>query len=148
MHKVRVTKQFSFEMAHALDGHDGQCRHIHGHSYYLSVTVSGSPIQDSSSPKNGMVVDFADLKAIVKRTILDHLDHSLVLFKKSEFIGQVKSWTGHKVVLTPYNPTCENLVIDFAKRIRKELPQDTKLHRLLLRETQTGYAEWYASDNE
>ena len=148
MDKVRVTKEFSFEMAHALEGHDGQCRYIHGHSYHLSVTVIGTPVQDTVNPKNGMVIDFSDLKKIVKKTVLDPLDHSLVLFEQSRFLGQVKSWTGQKVVLTPYNPTCENLVIDFAKRIRGELPPGTQLYRLVLRETQTGYAEWYASDNE
>lgn len=148
MHKVRVTKEFSFEMAHALEGHDGQCRYIHGHSYHLSVTVIGVPIQDAGSPKNGMLIDFADLKALVKKAVLDPLDHSLVLFEQSQFLDQVKSWTGQKVVLTPYNPTCENLVIDFAKRIGTALPQGTQLYRLILRETQTGYAEWYASDNE
>lgn len=148
MDKVRVTKEFSFEMAHALEGHDGQCRYIHGHSYHLSVTVIGTPVQDTTNPKNGMVIDFSDLKKIVKKTVLDPLDHSLVLFEQSRFLSQVKSWTGQKVVLTPYNPTCENLVIDFAKRIRAELPPGTRLYRLFLRETQTGYAEWYASDNE
>ena len=38
---IRLTKEFSFEMAHTLDGYDGPCREIHGHSYRLFVTVKG-----------------------------------------------------------------------------------------------------------
>lgn len=46
---IRVTKEFRFEMAHALFGYDGPCKDIHGHSYKLSVTVSGKPVADKES---------------------------------------------------------------------------------------------------
>ena len=59
---IRLTKEFSFEAAHALDGYDGPCREIHGHSYRLFVTVKGTPAEDASNPKCGMVLDFGDLK--------------------------------------------------------------------------------------
>ena len=60
--KVRVTKQFTFETGHALYGYDGLCKNVHGHSYKLDVTVIGSPIEDNTHVKNGMVIDFSDLK--------------------------------------------------------------------------------------
>ena len=66
MSTIRITKQFNFETGHALYGYDGKCRNVHGHSYKLSVTVSGTPIDDSSHVKFGMVIDFTDLKKIVK----------------------------------------------------------------------------------
>ena len=69
MATIRVTKSFTFEMAHALWNYDGPCRNIHGHSYELLVTISGHPITDENSPKLGMVMDFGDLKKIVR--ILD-----------------------------------------------------------------------------
>ena len=53
---IRLTKEFSFEAAHALDGYDGPCREIHGHSYRLFVTVKGTPAEDASNPKCGMVL--------------------------------------------------------------------------------------------
>ncbi|MBN2173471.1 MAG: 6-carboxytetrahydropterin synthase, partial [Bacteroidales bacterium] len=53
MVKIRVTKEFTFEMAHALLGYDGSCKYVHGHSYGLSVTVIGKPITDDSNPKLG-----------------------------------------------------------------------------------------------
>ncbi len=148
MNRVRVTKEFSFEMAHALEGHDGKCRNIHGHSYHLSVTITGIPIWDALSPKNGMVMDFADLKAIVNRTVVEPLDHKLVLLEGSELREGVQNMPGQPVVFTPYNPTCENMIIDFAGRIRSELPEEVTLHSLRLRETQTSYAEWYHNDND
>ena len=58
---IRVTKEFSFEMAHALTNYDGPCRNIHGHSYRLFVTVSGIPSDDPRDPRNGMVIDFSEL---------------------------------------------------------------------------------------
>ncbi len=66
MSNIRITKQFSFETGHALYGYDGKCKNVHGHSYKLSVTVIGSPITDRSNVKFGMVIDFTDLKKIVK----------------------------------------------------------------------------------
>ena len=65
MSKIRLTKEFRFEMAHALWDYDGLCRNIHGHSYILAVTVIGVPNEDRNSPTYGMVMHFGDLKRIV-----------------------------------------------------------------------------------
>jgi len=62
MSKIRITKEFRFEMAHALLGYDGMCSNIHGHSYQLSVTLIGETLNNTSDPKNGMVMDFGDMK--------------------------------------------------------------------------------------
>ena len=78
MNKIRLTKEFNFEMAHALFGYDGACKNIHGHSYNLSVTFIGEPITDKSNPKCGMVVDFSVMKTIVK-PIIEELDHATLL---------------------------------------------------------------------
>jgi len=80
MAKIRVTKEFNFEMAHALYNYEGPCRNIHGHSYRLFVTVKGTPIKDVKHPENGMVIDFSKLKKIVKENIINIFDHSLVLY--------------------------------------------------------------------
>ena len=75
---IRITKQFSFETGHALYGYDGKCKNVHGHSYKLSVTVIGKPIADTKNVKFGMVIDFSDLKAIVKEEIVNVFDHDTV----------------------------------------------------------------------
>ncbi len=145
MDKVRVSKAFDFESAHALDGYDGKCKDIHGHSYHLIVTVIGSPIAAEDHIKQGMVIDFSDLKRIVKDTIVDRFDHALILKHDSRFKGIENKM--QKVIYTDYQPTCENMVIDFAHSIAPLLPKNVQLHNLKLRETGNSYAEWYASDN-
>ena len=143
---IRVTKEFNFEMAHALLNHDGPCKNIHGHSYLLSVTLKGKPITDSSSPKAGMVVDFSDIKKIVNKEIVQPLDHALVL-NKNTADKIVKGLQDQKLILLDFQPTCENLVILFADKLINNLPSNVMLHHLLLRETTSSYAEWYAEDN-
>lgn len=149
MSKIRITKQFTFETGHALFGYDGKCRNVHGHSYKLSVTVIGTPIADTSNVKLGMVIDFGDLKNIVKEEIVNPFDHATVFNKNTPHVELAKELMdrGHKVILADYQPTSENMVIDFAEKIKSRLPQNIQLHSLKLRETETAYAEWYAADN-
>ena len=148
MNQIRVTKEFRFESAHALLGYDGPCKNIHGHSYELSVTIIGTPVTNRDSAKLGMVMDFGDLKKIIKKQIVDPFDHALML--NSEVTQPEIQKSGDlfsNVVFVPYQPTSENFLIDFAKRICKLLPDGVKLHSLRLRETANSYAEWFADDN-
>lgn len=149
MSKIRITKAYKFDMAHALPGHDGLCKNIHGHSYELLVTLIGEPISDPNSPKFGMVIDFKDLKGIIKGLIVDELDHSLILRRdtENELLEMMKS-NYDRIVLVDFQPTSENMIIDFAHRIRQALPDNVKLHHLKLWETVTSYTEWFAEDNE
>ncbi len=148
MSVIRLTKEFKFEMAHALYGYDGPCRHIHGHSYELFVTISGRPISDPTSPHFGMVMDFRKLKEIVRGKVVDEFDHSLVLHKATApaDLNGLGDFMG-RLILVDYPPTSENMLADFAGRISGVLPEGVRLHSLKLRETVTSYAEWYASDN-
>ena len=148
MDQIRVTKEFRFEAAHALMGYDGPCKNIHGHSYQLSVTVIGSPVSDSASTKLGMVMDFGDLKKIIKRQIIDPFDHALLLNSAISYEGlQNLGEPFTNIVVVPYQPTSENFLLDFAKRIREFLPTGVLLYSLRLRETSNSYAEWFATDN-
>lgn len=146
---IRITKEFKFEMAHALPGYDGLCKNIHGHSYELLVTVAGLPISDSNNPKYGMVMDFGDLKKIVRKVIVEVFDHSLVLRSDSSetLVDQLKK-SYDRIILLDYQPTSELMIVDFAQRIKDKLPQNIDLKYLLLRETITSYAEWFAEENE
>ncbi len=150
MSKISINKHFDFESAHALYGYDGKCKNIHGHSYHLYVTIIGKPINDLENPKNGMVLDFGDLKKMVKEQIVNVFDHTVVLNQNSPHIELAKAIEGysHKIVLVPYQPTSENMLFDFADRIKSQLPQNVSLHSLKLYETANSYAEWFASDQE
>ncbi len=148
MSKIRITKQFNFETAHALYGYDGKCKNIHGHSYKLSVTVIGTPISDSTHVKYGMVIDFGDLKKIVSSEIVNKFDHATVFNKNTPHIELAKELEkrDHNVILVEYQPTSEMMLVDFAKKIINRLPKNVKLHSLKLQETGTSNAEWFASD--
>lgn len=149
MSVIRLTKEFSFEAAHALEGYDGRCREIHGHSYRLYITIKGEPESDPESPKYGMVIDFGELKRIVNEQIIDRLDHSFMMRRtpEAEQVAADLSGRFRRVVLTDYQPTTENLLSDFAERLLGALPEDVELCKLKLHETATSFGEWYASDN-
>lgn len=146
--KIRVTKKFTFDMAHALYGYDGPCKNIHGHTYILSVTLIGKVIEQANYPKNGMVIDFTDFKRIVKDTVINVFDHSLVLNLNSPH-ANLKDLNDNfeKINYVPYQPSCENLLIDFLNRINFKLPDDVKINNLKLEETPTSFAEWFLDDN-
>ena len=149
MSTIRITKKFNFETGHALFGYDGKCKNIHGHSYKLFVTVSGQPISDNTDPKFGMVIDFGDLKKIVNQEIVDVFDHATIFNKNTPHVELAKELLdrGLNVLLVDYQPTSEMMVIDFADKITARLPKNLKLHSLKLQETETCFAEWFASDN-
>ena len=149
MSNIRITKKFSFETGHALYGYDGKCKNVHGHSYKLPVTVIGSPITDLSNVKLGMVIDFTDLKKIVKEEVVDQFDHATVFNQTTPHIELAKELKdrGHHVILVDYQPTSENMIVDFAARIKSRLPEGINLFSLKLQETESSFAEWFASDN-
>jgi len=150
MEKIRITKSFSFEAGHALYGYDGKCKNVHGHSYKLWVTVMGIPIDDPNHTKYGMVIDFGDLKQIVNREIVEVFDHATVFNKNTPHVELAEELQkrGHHVLLVDYQPTSEKMLSDFVDRIKKHLPDSITLYSLRLQETESSYAEWFASDNQ
>jgi 6-pyruvoyltetrahydropterin/6-carboxytetrahydropterin synthase len=146
--KVRLTREFSFEMAHTLVGYDGMCSQIHGHSYRLFVTVRGVPLTDPASPKDGMLMDFGQLKAIVNRTIVERYDHTLLLRASGMDRALIESLRGsfERVEVLDWQPTCENLVARFAALLQPRMPNGVELFSLRLHETANSFAEWFAGD--
>ena len=148
MATIRLTREFSFEMAHILDEYDGPCKNVHGHSYKLAVTVIGKPINDPKSPKFGMVMDFGQLKAIVNKQVINQFDHVLLVNSNSPILKLKDNKALGNIVGVNFQPTCENLLKHIANLIQKELPKEVKLHHIKLHETANSFAEWYASDNK
>lgn len=147
MTKVRLTKIFTFEMAHALLNYEGKCKNIHGHSYKLEVTVIGIPMNQSGHASDGLLIDFGDLKKIVNKAVIDEFDHTLVMKKDyNQELVDMLSQNFERMIYVDYQPTCENLITDFANRIKGSLPKEASLHHLILHETATSYCEWYAAD--
>tara|TARA_B100001105_G_scaffold95415_1_gene75940 strand:+ start:2898 stop:3332 length:435 start_codon:yes stop_codon:yes gene_type:complete len=143
---IRITKAFKFEMAHALYGYDGLCKNIHGHSYRLWVTIRGEIKNEKEHKKDGMVMDFDVMKKIIKPEIIEKYDHSLVLNVNSPH-AEIDLSAFEKVFYLPFQPTSENLVNDFAKLIKSNLPENVELLKVVLSETATSFAEWNLEDN-
>jgi 6-pyruvoyltetrahydropterin/6-carboxytetrahydropterin synthase len=144
MNNIRITKQFDFEAAHALEGYYGKCKDIHGHSYHLKVTVLGKVHLGADKVEESMVMDFTDLKKIIKGEVIDLFDHKLVLKDDSRFRGIEKN--NERVLYVAYQPTCENMLLDIVMRIKDKMPEGVTLFSAFLRETPRSYAEWFASD--
>ena len=154
MMTLRLTKQFSFEMAHALPAYEGKCRNIHGHSYKLFVTVEGSPSPAGQEglplPGQGMVIDFHGLKECVEKAIVEPFDHALVLPRIDGMYPEVlpgqptvEPLGGYsaKLIMVDFLPTTENLLIHFAHLLRGGFPPGVRLYSLRLYETETSCAE-------
>ncbi len=148
MSVIRVTKIFQFSMAHALQNYSGLCKNIHGHTYHLEVTVRGETAQSPVSPKDGMLIDFSDLKKLVNTHVVDIWDHALMLNANSPaaLLEEVQKHY-EKVIIVPFQPTTENMLAFLAQKIQEVLPENVYLYALKLSETPNSYAEWVATDN-
>jgi len=148
MPKIRVTKRFHFEMAHTLYKYNGLCRNIHGHSYNLEVTIAGEPRNEPGHPKDGMVLDFGDLKNIVKTQVVNRFDHALMLnHLVSEKHQELLKQTTERIIVVDFQPTSENIAAYIAKILQQHLPAGVHLFSIRLYETVTSFAEWFATDN-
>jgi len=145
---IRITKIFTFETAHVLYNYDGKCKNMHGHSYKLFVTVKGKPVNDLDNPKNGMVVDFGDIKKIVNEEVVDIWDHAVLVNANSPHkeLGNELEGRGHKVIYCGFQPTCENMLYEIAAKVQAKLPSEISLAYLKLHETENSYGEWFAED--
>lgn len=145
----RITQEFGFEMAHALWNYDGPCKNIHGHSYKLFVTVAGKPLKKKLHPRNGMVIDFSDLNKIIEDNVIAYFDHSLIISSEAGRPELKKTAElFEKFYIVDYQPTCENLLEHITGIINNKLPEKITLFSVRLQETETSYAEWFASDNQ
>ena len=126
---LSVTKRFQFEAAHQLPKYNGPCAKLHGHSYILEVTVGlNAPVDaiGEALDSQGMVMDFAELKSIVQRIIINRVDHT--------FLNES---------LPIADTTAEAMLYYFAERLRRNI-DNTAIHleRLRLYETEDNFAEW------
>ncbi|WP_107879460.1 6-carboxytetrahydropterin synthase QueD [Neisseria animaloris] len=137
---MKITKIFTFDSSHMLDGHDGKCQNLHGHTYKLEVVVSDGLIQGGA--KDGMVMDFSDLKTIVKRTIIEPFDHAFIYNgnnpRESQIAALLESWN-MKTLRLGFRTTAENMTVEMFGRLKNAgLP----VSLIRLWETPTSYAEY------
>jgi 6-pyruvoyltetrahydropterin/6-carboxytetrahydropterin synthase len=144
---IRITKTFSFEMAHALYNYNGACRNIHGHSYKLHVTLMGYPLRSTHHAEDGMVMDFGKLKSVVIENVINDFDHALILNVNmpDSLLDEVKR-NFEKVKFVAFQPTCENLLIAIKNVLEGSLGKKI-IYSVKLFETESSWCEWKRSDN-
>lgn len=137
---ITVTKIFRFETGHAIDGYEGMCKYIHGHSYVLHVTVTTTGVGDKPLPSPGFIIDFKKLKKIVNEKLVSRLDHSLILSEqyvaKHPDIMQERNLT-----IWPYEPSAENILYFIRTELRGAFSEKYNIVRLKLWETSDSFAE-------
>ncbi|MCW7075670.1 MAG: 6-carboxytetrahydropterin synthase QueD [Candidatus Syntropharchaeales archaeon] len=69
---MKIGISLPFDAAHSLPDYPGKCRNVHGHTYRVEIVVEGE-----INPDTRFVVDFADLKRILKH-IIEELDHRYI----------------------------------------------------------------------
>ncbi len=111
---MKISKEFRWEMGHRLPFHDGLCKNLHGHSYYMMVEIEGE------LNKDGMIIDFYDLSKAIK-PIIDEFDHAFLCWENDKIVKDFLETNNMKRVIVGYHSTVENICNDFTERIRKEL---------------------------
>ncbi|MBA4301488.1 MAG: 6-carboxytetrahydropterin synthase QueD [Cyclobacterium sp.] len=133
---IYLTKKIEFEAAHRISNYPGTCSEIHGHTYYLEVTVSGKVDWNTD-----MVLDFKILKSIIQTGVIDHFDHALILKRNSENEKIFSSYPG-KIAWMESEPTAEQMLLWIVSSISPLLPDEISLAKLKLHETSGSWASW------
>ena len=143
---MQITTRLEFDSGHRIPNHKSQCKNLHGHRYVLEITLSGDIIKQENASENGMVMDFSDVKAIAKESVVNVWDHAFLVYQHDkEVLNFLNSLPGHKTVVFPTVPTAENMALE-AFRILKSKYHDTygnhlKLEKVRLYETPNSWAD-------
>src|SRR6476646_3825968 len=99
----QVTREFEFCFGHRLMDYDGKCRNLHGHNGKACVTLAGDKLD-----RQGMIVDFGEIKRVLAHWIDETLDHTLLLHKDDLLVRTLEA-AGEKVLPLDVSPTTENM---------------------------------------
>ena len=128
-----VIKQVEFCYGHRLLNYDGKCKHLHGHNGLLEIVVA-----TDSLDSRGMVVDFGDIKDVVKGWVDENMDHKMILSKDDPILSMLLD-LNEPVYVMDENPTAENI----AKHIHEQAQKNgLKIQETRLWETPSSYASF------
>lgn len=138
-----ITRRFSFDSAHRVYGHEGKCRHLHGHRYDLEVTLSGEKLS------GGMLVDFGSIKTWIGEFIDNRVDHNIILWKKDPLLKILKydKHSGKDPLVLNHNPTAENLAVFFWEAVHAILFQkeinNVSIQQIRVYETPNCWSDYF-----
>ena len=138
---LKLTKIFHFETAHAIHGYEGACKNIHGHSYELHVTVVADTVYEDFIPAPGYIIDFKEIKKIVKDQVIQNFDHKLILSEAYIADHQITT-KAENLIIWKAEPTAENILLYISNTLINSLPNPIQVDHLKLYETKDSYAEW------
>jgi len=136
---LTCTRRIEFDAAHRVVGHEGKCKHVHGHRYALEATFASRELDTI-----GRVVDFGVIKDVLGKWIDDNWDHTAILFDEDKPLGKaISSITGQKIFYLPANPTAENMAEYIIHTVCPKLFADLPIQctRIRLYETPNCYAD-------
>jgi 6-pyruvoyltetrahydropterin/6-carboxytetrahydropterin synthase len=132
--QYQIIKKISFCYGHRLLGHQGKCKNLHGHNATLEIVLQNNQLNPL-----GMVVDFADVKKIMKNYIDEKIDHKMILFKEDPYL-EILQKQNEPVFIMDQNPTAENL----AKHLFEIAKQNgLPVIEVRLFETETSIASYH-----
>ena len=136
---MKVSKRFRWEAAHRLPWHTDGCQHLHGHSYVMWIELDGEP------DKRGMVIDFKDIKEIIK-PLVDAWDHAILVDETDHDLLKAIDLLQSKHYTFPYDTSSENMCLYVANYLKRNALELLKAHRITsmvirVQETETCYAE-------
>jgi 6-pyruvoyltetrahydropterin/6-carboxytetrahydropterin synthase len=109
---LSITRKLEFDAGHRIPDHRSQCRNLHGHRYVLEITLEGEIVDVEGAPDRGMVMDFADVKALAVEHLVDRWDHAFLVFEGDTQVRSfLETMPGHKTVVLDRIPTVENLAL-------------------------------------
>ena len=107
---MRITRRLEFDSGHRIPNHSSLCRHLHGHRYALEVTLSGEVVATRGDAREGMVLDFAEVKEIARRTVVDVWDHAFLAWREDRAVLDfLATLPDHRTVIFAAPPTAEHL---------------------------------------
>jgi len=98
-----VTKEVHFCYGHRLLGHEGKCRHLHGHNARAMIRL-----ESESLDRLGLVMDFKEIGDYVKSWLDSEIDHNLLLCKEDPLVPLLRG-AGERVYVMDANPSAENI---------------------------------------
>jgi 6-pyruvoyltetrahydropterin/6-carboxytetrahydropterin synthase len=143
---MRITRRLEFDAGHRIPDHANQCRHLHGHRYAIEITLSGNVITGSDAARRGMVMDFAEVRAIAWRELVDAWDHAFFAWRgDGKVVEFLATMPGHKTVLFDEPPTAEHLALVAFRALepayRGSYGNNLKLERVRIYETPSCWAD-------
>ncbi len=136
------------DTGHRVPNHKSKCRHLHGHRYRWEAEIEGDVVTDSGVSDEGMLMDFGDISAILKREIHDIVDHAFVVYSGDNDAIEALQAMGpsHRTVIVDFIPTAENLARWAFERVEPLIESSygnkLRLVAMHVRETPKSWASW------